>query len=171
MLPFTNVTMTSDFDFGLDHPAHGGYGRGRPTRTQKVTVKERKLKCGHRPHRGPGAKTNWRTDRNLNFNLCHCTENYRPVLSSERAPYMKKKESNCHSKKCKICSLAPKWARHQDELVDWPSQYNLNLNLESGISYAGGLDCLQRSPESCKERRKGNPMPGGITGPPCSWRT
>jgi hypothetical protein len=36
--------------------------------------------------------------------------NYRPVLSSERVPYMKKKESNCHRKKCNIWSLAPKGA-------------------------------------------------------------
>jgi hypothetical protein len=26
MSPCTNVTLTSDFDFGLDHPVHGGYG-------------------------------------------------------------------------------------------------------------------------------------------------
>jgi hypothetical protein len=24
--PCTNVILTLDFDFGLDHPAHGGYG-------------------------------------------------------------------------------------------------------------------------------------------------
>jgi hypothetical protein len=24
--PCTNVTLTSDFDIGLDHPVHGGYG-------------------------------------------------------------------------------------------------------------------------------------------------
>jgi hypothetical protein len=29
--------------------------------------------------------------------LSDCTENYRPILSSERAPYMKKKESNCQT--------------------------------------------------------------------------
>jgi hypothetical protein len=23
--PYTNVTLTSDFDFGLDHPVHEGY--------------------------------------------------------------------------------------------------------------------------------------------------
>jgi hypothetical protein len=45
------------------------------------------------------------------------TVNYRSVLSSERAPYMKKKESNFHSKKCNIWSPAPKRARHQDELT------------------------------------------------------
>jgi hypothetical protein len=23
--PYTNMTLTFDFDFGLDHPVHGGY--------------------------------------------------------------------------------------------------------------------------------------------------
>jgi hypothetical protein len=32
-----------------------------------------------------------------------------------------------------------------------------------------GFDYLHRSPVSRKKRRKGNPVPGGITGPPCSW--
>jgi hypothetical protein len=52
----------------------------------------------------PGTKMNWPTDRrsqcNLKLNLRHCTANYRPVLSSDRAPYIKNKESNCHSNKC-----------------------------------------------------------------------
>jgi hypothetical protein len=43
------------------------------------------------------------------------------VLSSERALCMKNKESNCHSNKCNIRSLAPEGARHQDVLADWPS--------------------------------------------------
>jgi hypothetical protein len=39
---YTNVTLTFDFDFGLDHAVHGGYGRGSPTRRRKkVTVKQR----------------------------------------------------------------------------------------------------------------------------------
>jgi hypothetical protein len=33
-------------------------------------------------------------------------------------PYMKNKESNCHSNKYNIWSPAPKGARHQDELAD-----------------------------------------------------
>jgi hypothetical protein len=33
----------------------------------------------------------------------------------------------------------------------------------------GGFEYLHRSPASSKRRRKGNPVPGGITGPPCSW--
>jgi hypothetical protein len=39
---FTKVTLTFGFDFGLDHPAHGGYGQGSPTPGRKeVTVKLR----------------------------------------------------------------------------------------------------------------------------------
>jgi hypothetical protein len=33
----------------------------------------------------------------------------------------------------------------------------------------GGLEYLHRSPASRMRRQKGNPVPGGITGPPCSW--
>jgi hypothetical protein len=66
----------------------------------------KKLKSGYKPHWGPGTKTNWPTDRrsqcNLKLNSRHCTANYRPVLSSDRAPYMKNKESNCHSNKYNI---------------------------------------------------------------------
>jgi hypothetical protein len=31
----------------------------------------------------------------------------------------------------------------------------------------GGLEYLHRSPTSRRRRRNGNPVPGGITGPPC----
>jgi hypothetical protein len=93
--------------------------RGRPTWRKNEIVTQRNLKSG------PDTKTNWQTDRrsqyNLNLKLRDCTANYRPVLSLERAPYMKKKETNCHAKKCNIWSIAPKGARHQDELADWPS--------------------------------------------------
>jgi hypothetical protein len=33
----------------------------------------------------------------------------------------------------------------------------------------GGVEYLHRSPASRTKRRKGNPVPGGITGPPRSW--
>jgi hypothetical protein len=36
--------------------------------------------------------------------------------------------------------------------------------------YGGGLEYFYRSPVSRKRRREGNPMSGGITGAPCSWR-
>jgi hypothetical protein len=91
----------------------------RPRRRSNCQTK--KLKSGY----GTPTKTNWPTDRrsqcNLKLNLRHCTVNYGPVLSSERPPYMKNKECNCHSNKCNIWSLDPKGARHQDELADWPS--------------------------------------------------
>jgi hypothetical protein len=113
--PCTNATLTFDFDFGLDHPVHGGYGWGSPTPRRRNNCQTKKI----------GTKTNWPTDCrshcNLKLNLCHCTANYEPVLSSERAPYMKNKGSKCHSNKCIIWSLAPKGARHQDELSDWLS--------------------------------------------------
>jgi hypothetical protein len=35
--------------------------------------------------------------------------------------------------------------------------------------YGGGLQYLHRSPASRRRRRNGNPVPGGITGPPCFW--
>jgi hypothetical protein len=39
---YTNVTLTFDFDFRLDHSVHGGYGWGSPTPRRKiVTVKQR----------------------------------------------------------------------------------------------------------------------------------
>jgi hypothetical protein len=40
--PYTELTLTLDFDFGLDRPVHGGYGRGSPTqRRKKVFVEQR----------------------------------------------------------------------------------------------------------------------------------
>jgi hypothetical protein len=36
------------------------------------------------------------------------------------------------------------------------------------LKCGGGLQYLHRSPASRRRRRKGNPVPGGITGPPCS---
>jgi hypothetical protein len=48
---------------------------------------------------------------------------------------MKNKESNCHSNKCKIWSLAPKGAGHQDELDDWLSVV-MWLRLRLNLKYA-----------------------------------
>jgi hypothetical protein len=51
-------------------------------------------------------------------------------------------------KKAIVKQMKLLWARHEDELVNWPlSLYNLNLNLKVQV----------------------NLMSGGITGPPCSW--
>jgi hypothetical protein len=41
----------------------------------------------------------------------------------------------------------------------------MDLSLQVG----GELEYLHRSPASHKRRHKMNPVPGGITGPPCSW--
>jgi hypothetical protein len=42
ILPYINVTLTFDFDFGLDHLVHARYRRGYLTlRRKKVTVKQR----------------------------------------------------------------------------------------------------------------------------------
>jgi hypothetical protein len=130
--PYTNVILT--FDFGLDHPVHGGYGRGGPTPWRRSNFQTKKLKSDHGPYWGPSTKMNWPTDHssqyNLKFNLRHWTANYRPVLTSERAPYMRKKENNCHSKTRNMWSPAPKGARHQDQLADWPS---VAISLELGV--------------------------------------
>jgi hypothetical protein len=107
ILSYTNVTLT------LAGPpcSWGIWVRGPYTKKTECNCQTKKLKSG--------TKKNWPTDRrpqyNLKLNLRHCPENYRPVLSSEWAPYMRNKESNCHSKKCNIWSPAPKGARHQDE--------------------------------------------------------
>jgi hypothetical protein len=59
------------------------------------------------------------------YPVSDCTANYRPVLSSEKALYMKKEESNCQTKKIKI---------YQDELADSPSvAIKLEIELEVDI--------------------------------------
>jgi hypothetical protein len=41
----------------------------------------------------------------------------------------------------------------------------------SACPRGGGIEYFHRSPASRKRRQKGNPVPGGITGPLCSWGT
>jgi hypothetical protein len=69
-------------------------------------------------------------------------------------------------------------------MIDWPSvvtwlwhwlHFGLDHPIPEGYIYMvlslqvmGGLEYLHRCPASRKRRRKGNPVPGGITGPPCS---
>jgi hypothetical protein len=139
--PCTDVTLTFHFDFWLwlwtGSPCRWRiYGWGSPTPRRRSNCQATKLKSRYGPHWWPGTKTNWPTDRrsqcNLKLNMHHCTANYRPALSSERAPYMKNRESNSHSNKCNIWSLAPKGAGHQDEMSDWPSEVMwLRLNFAS----------------------------------------
>jgi hypothetical protein len=121
-----NVTWNRTCVIALQITDPSSPQRGRPTlKIKKIIVTQINVTSGHLLKKRQGTKTNWPTDRrsqcNLKSNLRHCTANYRPVLSSERAPYMKITGINCHSGKCNIWLLAQKEARHQDELADWPS--------------------------------------------------
>jgi hypothetical protein len=58
--PYTNVILTFDFEFGLDHPVHEGYECGSPTlRRKKVNVKQRNKNLVMGPIGGPAPR---RTD-------------------------------------------------------------------------------------------------------------
>jgi hypothetical protein len=39
--PCNNVTLTFEFDFGLDHPVHGVMGEGALHREDEITVQQR----------------------------------------------------------------------------------------------------------------------------------
>jgi hypothetical protein len=126
ILPYTNVTLT----FGWITLFMGDMGEGALHREErKVIVEQRKLKPGHGPHWGHSTKMNWPTDRRSQYNLSlrHCTANCKPALSSERVPYMKKKEIVTQRN---VTSGHPLQKGH-DTKTNWPtdrrSQYNLNL--------------------------------------------
>jgi hypothetical protein len=56
--------------------------------------------------------------------------------------------------------------------TDWrqTASRKVTMTLSDPLYYsAGGIEYLHRSPASCRRRRKGNSVPGDITGPPCSW--
>jgi hypothetical protein len=58
-----------------------------------------------------------------------------------------------------------------DWLTDWPSVAMwlwLRLVHKEEVQCGGGFEYLHRSPASRRKWRRGNPVPGGITGPPCS---
>jgi hypothetical protein len=59
-----------------------------------------------------------------------CTAKYRPVLSSERAPYMKK-EVHDHGPQ--------RAARHHDVLADWPSVANSTALHSGGFSLQAAI--------------------------------
>jgi hypothetical protein len=125
--PCAMVTLTLDWTTLF----MGDMGGSTVHEEESSCQTNRILKSGHWPHRGLETKTNCPTDRrseyNLNLNLSDCTANCRPVLSSERAHYMKRKEStcNCYSKKCKIWSSAP---RVPNTKTSWLSR-NITLTL------------------------------------------
>jgi hypothetical protein len=49
------------------------------------------------------------------------------------------------------------------------SRHRHNSVLLESIPCGGVVEYFHRSPASRRRRRKWNPVPGGITGPPCSW--
>jgi hypothetical protein len=89
---------------------------------RRSNCQTKKLKSGYGPHWGHGTKTNWptgsRSQCNLKLNLRHCTENYRPVLSSERAPYMKIKKVIVTQINITYVHLLQKG---QDTRTNWPT--------------------------------------------------
>jgi hypothetical protein len=42
--PYTKVTLTFDFDFGLDHPVHGRYGEGALHREDRKKLSNKEIK-------------------------------------------------------------------------------------------------------------------------------
>jgi hypothetical protein len=102
--------------FELDHPVHGGYGWGSPTPRRQSNCQTKKIRSGVR-HQDELTDRR-RSQCNFKLNLRHCTANYIPVLSSERAPYMKNKESNCHLNKLTSGHLLQKG---QDTKTNWPT--------------------------------------------------
>jgi hypothetical protein len=111
----TNMTLT----LGWITLFKEDMGEGAPHREDKVTIKQ-KIKIWLWAPLGAQHQdelADRRSQCNLKLNLRHCTANYTPILSSERAPYIKNKKSNCHSNKCNIWSLAPKGARRTDRLT------------------------------------------------------
>jgi hypothetical protein len=88
VLPYTNATLT----FALDHLVHGGMGEGALHQEER-NCQTKIIKMG------PGTKTNWPTDRwlqyNFKLNLHHCTANklqIRPLVR-EGAIYEKIKKT------------------------------------------------------------------------------
>jgi hypothetical protein len=85
---------SSAWGYVLCHPVPGGYKYG-----------DLALQVG-----GVSDETNMVMGCTPIQSVTDCTANYRPVLLSERAPYKKRKESNCKTKKIKIWSWATKGA-------------------------------------------------------------
>jgi hypothetical protein len=56
-------------------------------------------------------------------------------------------------------------------LVSYQHILFINLSVHYFYQCGGGLEYPHRSPTNRRRRRKGNPVPGHITGPPCHWGT
>jgi hypothetical protein len=110
----------------------------------------------------------------------------RPVLSSERAPH-KNRTVTVEGLDTKTYRLTGRQSQcdfdFDFDLTDGyliPRQTGrltvgrnitstLTLSLWVRTPRGGGFEYLHRSPASRRRRRKRNPVPGHITGPPCSW--
>jgi hypothetical protein len=57
--------------------------------------------------------------------------------------------------------------------LDWTILFLRDIYIyiygDLAFQVGGGLEYLHLSPASHKRGHKGNPVPGGITGTPCSW--
>jgi hypothetical protein len=126
--PYTNVTLTFDFEFGLDHPVHGWYGWESPTqRRKKVIAKQRKLKL-----RGPTPR---RTDR-LTVGR-DITWTWTFVIALQIADPSSRQRGLSTWRRNKVIATQRKvksghlLERGPDTKTNWPtdrqSQYNLNL--------------------------------------------
>jgi hypothetical protein len=67
----------------------------------------------------------------------------------------------------------PGWICSGDEMnflwgTNWIPIYDI-VERSHYSPCGGGLECLQRNSAIRKRQQKGNPVPGGITGPPYSW--
>jgi hypothetical protein len=67
-----------------------------------------------------------------------------------------------------VCLIANIVHVHQFRCLHISNQQVLLCTWMRKIPCGGGLEYLYRSPVSFKRRQKGNPVPGGITGLPCS---
>jgi hypothetical protein len=103
------MTLTFDFLLWAEPPSSWGiWVRAPYTKMKENYCQAKKIKIWSWAPQRVDIKTNWPPDWQSQYylNFRHCTANYRPVLSSERAPYMKKEERNCLTKKIKIWSWA-----------------------------------------------------------------
>jgi hypothetical protein len=86
--------------------------------------------------------------------LSDCTVSYRPVLSSERAPYRKNNKAIVTKERIRIKSGhgPQRGARYQDELVDWPSavdKLNSIIPLKRQLTLSGLCAVISQRWQNC----------------------
>jgi hypothetical protein len=109
ILPYTNVTLTFDFDFGLDHPVHGGYGWGSPIPRRRSNCQTKKLKSGH-----VSCNITWNWNCIIALHITDCP------LIREGAPHQQTRKCLIiiKERRGKIDCGSQKGARQQDRLAD-----------------------------------------------------